>query len=203
MTQLFRVHPENPQDRLLEQACAILRAGGVIAYPTDSAYALACHIGDKDALLRIQTLRQLDPNHHFTLICRDLSDIATYAEVDNASFRYLKAHTPGPYTFILTATKEVPKRLRHPKRKTIGIRVPEHKIVQRLLTLLGEPIMSTTLQLPGEIIPLSDPDEIYEKLSKRLDLIIDGGYCGIESSTVIDLVEGDFTLIRQGKGEDF
>jgi tRNA threonylcarbamoyl adenosine modification protein (Sua5/YciO/YrdC/YwlC family) len=201
MSQYFYIHPDNPQTRLIKQAVDVVRAGGVIAYPTDSAYALGCHLGDKSALERIIRLRQLDERHNFTLICRDLSDIATYAKVDNQTYRLLKNHTPGPYTFILQATSEVPRRVLHPKRKTIGIRVPEHNICQALLEALGEPMLTTTLQLPGEDYPLNDPEDIRERVGKQLDLIIDGGFGTLESTTVVDLSEGSPVVVRQGLGD--
>jgi len=190
MSQYFYIHPDNPQTRLIKQAVDIVCAGGVIAYPTDSAYALGCHLGDKSALERIVRLRRLDERHNFTLICRDLSDIATYAKVDNQTYRLLKNHTPGPYTYILQATSEVPRRVLHPKRKTIGIRIPAHPICQALLAALGEPLLTTTLQLPGDEYPLNDPEDIRERIGKQLELIIDGGFGTLESTTVIDLSEG-------------
>lgn len=201
MTQYFYIHPDNPQTRLVKQAVMFIRDGGVIAYPTDSAYALGCHIGDKAALERIIRLRDLDERHNFTLLCRDLSDIATYAKVDNATYRLLKTHTPGPYTFILAATGEVPRRILHPKRKTIGIRVPDHAICQALLAELGEPLLTTTLQLPGESEPLNDPEDIRERLGSRLDLIIDGGFGTLEPTTVVDLTGPSPQVLRQGRGD--
>lgn len=201
MSQYFYIHPDNPQTRLIKQAVDIICNGGVIAYPTDSAYALGCHLGDKAALERIIHLRRLDERHNFTLICRDLSDIATYAKVDNQTYRLLKNHTPGPYTFILQATSEVPRRVLHPKRKTIGIRIPAHPICQALLAALGEPLLTTTLQLPGEEFPLNDPENIRDRIGKQLDLIIDGGFGTLESTTVVDLSEGSPVLLRQGLGD--
>jgi tRNA threonylcarbamoyl adenosine modification protein (Sua5/YciO/YrdC/YwlC family) len=201
MSQFFQIHPVNPQPRLIHQAVEIIQTGGVIVYPTDSSYALGCRLDDKAAADRIRRIRQTDKNHNFTLVCRDLSEIATYARLDNSQYRLLKAATPGPFTFILRATHEVPRRLQHPRRKTIGIRVPDHAIVQALLTELGEPIMSTTLILPGEELPLNDPEAIREQLEHHVDLIIDGGPCGHQPTTVIDLVEGVPQLIRQGKGD--
>lgn len=201
MSQFFRVHPVNPQAHLLREAASIFNSGGVVVYPTDSAYAIGCHIGDKAALLRIKRIRQLDDNHNFTLMCRDLSDIGTYAKVDNATFRVLKAYTPGPYTFILPATKEVPKRLSHPKRKTIGIRIPDNTIVQDLLSYVDDPIMSTSLVLPGQQLPLIEPEAIRDILGKHVDLIIDGGYCGIEQTSVIEFIEGKPLIRRYGKGD--
>lgn len=200
MSQFFVIHPENPQARLIREAVKIIREGGVVIYPTDSCYAIGCQLGDKDAVERIRRIRQVDDKHHFTLMCRDLSDLATYAKVDNAQFRLLKAATPGSYTFLLLATKEVPKRLQHPKRNSIGLRVPENAITQMLLQELGEPLLSSTLLLPGEEYPLNDPYEIRDLLEQQVDLIIDGGYCGIEPTTVIDLHEGSPVLVRKGKG---
>jgi tRNA threonylcarbamoyl adenosine modification protein (Sua5/YciO/YrdC/YwlC family) len=200
MAQDFYIHPDNPQPRLIKQAVMFIRDGGVMAYPTDSAYALGCHIGDKAAMERLVRLRELDDKHNFTLLCRDLSDIATYAKVDNATYRLLKTHTPGAYTFILTATSEVPKRLQ-PKRKTIGIRVPQHAICQALLAELGEPLLTTTLQLPGASEPLNDPEEIREALGSRLDLIIDGGFGTLEPTTVVDLSGDSPVVLRQGRGD--
>ena len=201
MSQFFQLHPENPQPRLVRQAVDIIRGGGVVVYPTDSAYALGCHIGDKNALDRIRRLRKLDDKHNFTLVCRDLSELAAYARVNNAAYRLLRHHTPGPFTFLFPATSEVPRRLKHPKRKTIGIRVPDNTIAQELLADLGEPLMSTTLIMPGEEYPLIDPYEIRELLEQEVDLVIDGGYCGMETTTVIDLSEGVPRLVRQGKGD--
>lgn len=201
MSQYFRIHPETPQGHLLRQAATIICQGGVIVYPTDTGYALGCHIGDKKALDRIRLIRRLDKNHHFTLICRDLSELSTYARVDNTTFRVLKTYTPGPYTFLLNATKEVPKRLQHPNRKTIGLRIPAHAIVLGLLEALDEPLMSTTLTLPDRDIPLIEPEAIKEVLGKQVDLIIDGGYCGQEPSTLVDISEGVPKVIRIGKGD--
>ena len=201
MAQFFQIHPENPQNRLIVQAADIIRKGGILAYPTDSAYALGCHIGDKDALDRIRSLRQLDKNHNFTLMCRDLLELATFARVDNRVYRLIKNHTPGAYTFILEATAEVPRRLMHPKRKTIGLRVPDNAIALALLAELGEPIMTSSLLLPGEEYPMTDPYDIRDSLANHVDLIIDGGYCGLECTTVIDLTGDCPELIRQGKGD--
>lgn len=201
MSQYFYIHPDNPQARLVKQAVAVVRDGGVVAYPTDSAYALGCHLGDKPALERIIRIRELDDRHNFTLLCRDLSEIATYAKVDNATYRLLKAHTPGAYTFILVATGEVPRRILHPKRKTIGIRVPDHAICQALLGELNEPLLTTTLQLPGEEDPLNDPEEIRERVGSRLDLIIDGGYGALEPTTVVDLTGDEPVVVREGRGD--
>jgi tRNA threonylcarbamoyl adenosine modification protein (Sua5/YciO/YrdC/YwlC family) len=196
----LQIHPDNPQPRLIQQAVEIVRNGGVIVYPTDSGYALGCHIGDKQAMERIRRIRQVDDKHNFTLVCRDLSEIALYARVDNAAYRLLKNLTPGPYTFILQATKEVPRRLQNPKRKTIGLRVPDNRIAMALLEALGEPLMSSTLILPGETMPMTDPYDIRDTLEHSLDLIIDGGYCGFEPTTVVDLVSGVPEVVRQGLG---
>lgn len=201
MTQYFYIHPENPQPRLIKQAIMLIRDGGVAAYPTDSAYALGCHLGDKEALERIVRIRELDQRHNFTLLCRDLSEIATYAKVDNATYRLLKTYTPGAYTFILNATSEVPRRILHPKRKTIGIRVPDHVICQALLAELNEPLLTTTLQLPGEDEPLTDPETIREQLGSRLDLVIDGGQGTLQATTVVDLTEERPRVLREGRGD--
>ena len=201
MSQFFSIHPDNPQLRLVRQASEIIRKGGIIVYPTDSAYALGCHIGDKKALDKIRQIRQLDKNHNFTLMCRDLSELSVYAKVNNQLYRSLKAHTPGPYTFILEATSEVPRRLMHPKRKTIGLRVPENAIALALLEDLGEPIMSVTLIMPGDEYPLTDPYDIRDLLEHQVDLIVEGGYCGLEPTTVVDLSGDVPEVIRQGVGE--
>lgn len=201
MSQYFKIHPDNPQSRLIRQAVEIIRAGGVIVYPTDSSYALGWQIGNKTAMERIQQIRGIDKEHNFTLVCRDLSEIATYARVDNIQYRLLKAATPGPFTLILKATSEVPRRLQNPKRKTIGIRVPDHAITQALLEELGEPIMSTTLILPGDDLPISDPVEIRQRLEHQVDLVIDGGNCGHQPTTILDLVGETPRLLRQGKGD--
>ncbi|HSN17953.1 MAG TPA: L-threonylcarbamoyladenylate synthase [Gammaproteobacteria bacterium] len=201
MSQYFIVHPVNPQKRLIHQAAELLRAGAVIVYPTDSCYALGCRLGDKEAMERIRHIRQADKDHNFTLVCRDLSEIATYAKVDNPTFRLLKAHTPGPYTFILEATREVPRRLQHPKRKTIGIRVPDHPVPQAMLAELGEPIMSSTLILPGDDAPLTDPEEMRARLERRVELVMDGGPCGVEATTVLDLTGETPRLVRAGRGD--
>jgi len=201
MAQYFHIHTANPQARLIRKAVEIVRAGGVIAYPTDSSYALGCHIGDKDALDRIRAIRHLDKQHNFTLVCRDLSELASYAQIDNPTFRILKANTPGPYTFILRATREVPRRLQHPKRQTIGLRVPDHAVAQALLAELDEPLMSVTLILPGDEFPLSDPEEIRARLEHVVDLIIDGGPCGTEPTTVVELDQGHARVARIGKGD--
>jgi len=200
MSQFFSIHPETPQLRLVRRSVAILRAGGVVVYPTDSCYALGCLVGDKAAMQRIRVIRGAGPRHNFTLVCRDLSEIATYARVDNATFRLLKAHTPGAYTFILRATHEVPKRLQHPKRKTIGIRIPQHPITQAILTELREPIMSSTLMLAGESQPLTDPEDMRMRLEHQVDLVIDGGSCGFEPTTVVDLSDDVPELVRIGRG---
>lgn len=201
MSQFFQMHPDNPQPRLVRQAADIVRGGGVIVYPTDSAYALGCRLGDKSALDRIRRIRKLDDRHNFTLVCRDLSEIAAYARVDNSVYRLLKHHTPGPYTFILRATSELPRRLLHPKRRTVGLRVPDNEIARALLNDLREPLMSVTLIMPGDELPLIDPQAIRELLEHRLDLVIDGGYCGMEPSTVVDLVGAVPLLLRAGKGD--
>lgn len=201
MSQFFEIHPDNPQKRLIRRATEILRDGAVIAYPTDSCYALGCMIGDKDAMETIRRIRKLDDKHNFTLVCRDLSEIATYAKIDNTAFRLLKAHTPGPYTFIFKATHEVPRRLQNAKRRSIGIRIPDHPITQALLEELGEPLMSSTLLLPGEALPEIDPQEIRAKLEHSLGLVIDGGSCHPEPTTVIDMTEGAPQVLREGLGQ--
>ena len=200
MAQFFSIHPDNPQPRLIRRAADIVRAGGVIVYPTDSCYALGCHLGDKAAMERMRAIRQVDARHHFALICRDLAEIATYARVDNRQFRLLKATTPGSYTFILRATREVPKRLQHPSRRTIGLRIPDHGVVRALLTELGEPLLSTTLLLPGDDAPLNEVEIIRARLEHRVDLILDGGSCGIEPTTVVDLTGDAPVVTRAGKG---
>jgi len=200
MSQYFRIHPENPQARLVKHAVEIIRAGGVVVYPTDTAYAIGCHIADKSALDRIIRIRRLDEKHLFTLLCRDLSEIATYAKVDNTQFRFLKAHTPGAYTFILQATGEVPRRLMNEKRKTIGIRVPDNVICQALLAELGEPMITATLLLPDEEYARTDPEEIRDALQKQVDLVIDGGFGSLEETTVVSLVDGAPVVLREGAG---
>ncbi|EIT68138.1 MULTISPECIES: L-threonylcarbamoyladenylate synthase [Hydrocarboniphaga] len=200
MSNWIEVHPQNPQSRLLAQAAVHLRQGAVIAYPTDSCYALGCHLDDKDAAERLRRIRRFDKNHQFTLMCRDLSEIATYARVDNWQFRLLRQLTPGPYTFVLTATKELPRRVAHEKRKTIGIRIPEHPVTQGLLATLGEPLISCTLQFPGEELPVNDPREFEERLLREVDVVLDSGNCGLEPTTVVDLSEGEARVLRQGKG---
>jgi tRNA threonylcarbamoyl adenosine modification protein (Sua5/YciO/YrdC/YwlC family) len=195
------VHPDNPQQRLMQQAVRILRSGGVMAYPTDSSYALGCMIGDKAGMERIRAIRGVDDKHLFTLVCRDLSEIAKYAKVDNRQYRYLKSATPGPFTFILEATKEVPRRLQHPKRSTIGLRVPANAVVAALLEELDEPILSMTLALPGDEFPLNDPDDIQDRLENQVDLIIDAGHCSLEPSTVVDMSGDVPELLRRGGGD--
>ncbi len=201
MSQFFQVHPENPQARLIKQAVEIIRQGGVVVFPTDSSYAVACHIGDKTAVERIRRLRRLDDKHNFTLICSDLSQLGLFAKVDTAAFRLLKAHTPGPYTFILTATREVPRMLLHEKRRTIGLRVPAHPIALALTRELGEPLMSVSLILPGETLPMSDPYEMRQILEHQVDLIIDGGFGGLEASTVVSLLDDSPQVLRVGAGD--
>jgi tRNA threonylcarbamoyl adenosine modification protein (Sua5/YciO/YrdC/YwlC family) len=201
MAQYFELHPDNPQLRLIRRAADIVRTGGVIAYPTDSCYALGCHIGDAAALERLRRIRGADRHHHFTLVCRDLSEIARFARIDTWQFRILKAATPGPFTFLLPATRETPRRLQHPKRRTIGIRVPDHTVPQMLLAELGEPIMSSTLLLPGQELPLTDGDQIRSLLEHQLDAILDGGHCGIEPTTVVDLAVSPPVVVRAGRGK--
>lgn len=200
MAQFFSLHPDSPQPRLIRQAAGIVRNGGLLVFPTDSAYALGGHLGDAPLIERIRRLRGVDERHHFTLLCRDLSEIAAFARVDNAQYRLLKAATPGPYTFILEGTRELPRRLLHPRRKTIGIRVPEHPVVAALLAELGEPLLSSTLLLPGEEMPLTDAGEIRERLEKEVDLVIEAGACRPEATTVIDLTGGAPALVRSGRG---
>lgn len=201
MSQFFQIHPENPQLRLIKQAVQLIDQGGIVAVPTDSCYALVCHLDDKDAVARLRKIRGVDDKHHLTLLCRDLSEIALYAKVDNRQFRMLKAATPGPYTFILEATKEVPRRLSHPSRKTIGLRVPENSITHALLEELKQPLLGTTLILPDEEDPLTDPEEIRAKLEKLIDLVIDGGSCSLTPTTVIDMTKEVPELLRQGRGD--
>ncbi len=200
MNDFLTIHPENPQSRFLNQAADIVRRGGIIAYPTDSGYALGCHIGDKNALERIRAIRKLDAKHNFTLVCRDLSELAVYAKVDNVAYRILRSHTPGPYTFVLQASSEVPRRLKHPRRKTIGIRVPDNLIAQGLLAALDEPLMSVTLIMPGESLPLLDPYEIRDLLGHQLELVIDGGFCGMDPTSVVDLSTETVEVLREGAG---
>jgi len=201
MSQFFQIHPQNPQARLIRQAVDIVQSGGLLVYPTDSCYALGCRIGDKNALERIRHLRRLSDKHNLTLACSDLSQLGLFARVDTAAFRLLKNHLPGPYTFILAATREVPRILQHPKRRTIGLRLPGNPIAVALLAELGEPMFSTSLILPGESLPLADPYEMRQTLEHQVDLIIDGGYGSTEVSTVIDLSEGSPALLRQGCGD--
>jgi tRNA threonylcarbamoyl adenosine modification protein (Sua5/YciO/YrdC/YwlC family) len=201
MAQFFQIHPENPQVRLIRRAVEILLSGAVIVYPSDSSYAFGCQIGAKDAMERIRRIRRLDDKHHFTLVCRDLSEITTYAKIDNQAFRLLKALTPGPYTFIHEGTKQVPRRLLHPRRKAIGIRVPDNAICRALLAELDQPILSTTLILPDDDRPLTDPEEMRERLDKLVDLVIDGGFCGLEPTTVVDMIADPPEVIRVGKGD--
>ena len=200
MAQYFEIDPRHPQPRLIARAAEIVRAGGVIAYPTDSCYALGCHTGDKDAMLRLRRIRRVDERHHFTLMCRDLSELGTYARVDNARYRLLKALTPGSYTFILEATRELPRRLLHPRRRTIGLRVPDHPVAQALLAALGEPLLSSTLALAGDELPLNDGREIRRRLEHDVELVLDGGSCGTAPTTVVDLTGAVPQILREGKG---
>mgnify|MGYP003634618227 FL=1 len=201
MSQFFQIHQDNPQARLIKQAVEIIEKGGVIAYPTDSAYAIGCHLGDKRAADKMRQIRRLNEKHNFTLVCRDLSDISLFAKLDNSQYRQIKAHTPGPYTFILDATSEVPRRLMNPKRRQIGIRIPNNLIALALLEEFGQPIMSTTLILPGEDVPMTDPYEIRSMLEHTLDLVIDGGFCGFEATSVVDLSADEAVIIREGCGD--
>ncbi len=201
MSQFFNIHTDNPQHRLIQQTVQILKQGGVIIYPTDSCYALGCQIGNKDAATRLLRVRGLDAGHDLTLVCRDLSELGRYAQVDNTQFRILKSHTPGPYTFVLRGTREVPKRLLHKKNDTIGLRVPEHSVVQALLEELGEPILSSTLLLPGEDVPMTEPWEIRERLEHQVDLVIDSGACGLTPTTIVDLTTDTPVVLRYGKGD--
>lgn len=201
MTQLFTLHPDNPQDRLLKQVVERIREGAIIALPTDASYVLACHLGDKTALDRIRAIRRLDPSHLMTLLCKDLSSVGSYAKIENRTFRLLKSLTPGPFTFILTARSEVPNRLLHPKRKTIGLRIPDSAICQHLLSLLAEPLLVTTLTLPGDDLPLTDAEDMREKLQHHVDLIIDGGPGSLTATTVIDATQSTPILVRQGLGD--
>jgi len=201
MSQYFEIHSTHPEKRLIKRAVDIVRAGGLIAYPTDSCYALGCQIGDKAAMEKMRHVRGIDERHHLTLVCRDLSEIGTFAKVDNAQYRFLKAHTPGSYTFILRATRELPRRLAHPKRATVGVRVPEHEVAQALLAELGQPLLSSTLILPGDAEPLNDAATIRKRIQHQLDLILDGGPCGVEPTSIIDLSDDIPILVRRGKGE--
>ena len=201
MSIYLQLHPVSPQRRFIRQAVECLRAGGVIVYPTDSCYALGCHIGDKSALERIRTIRETDRHHHFTLVCRDLADVGKYAVVENWQYRLLRSHTPGPYTFLLKASRETPRRLKHERRGTIGLRVPDHPVSQMLLTELGEPVMSSTLLLPGEQLPRTDAKEIYELLEQKVDMVLDGGNCGLVPTSVIDLSSGHAEVVRVGRGD--
>jgi len=201
VARIIRIHPTHPQPRLVATAVQVIRSGGLVAYPTDSSYALGCHIGDKKAMDRIRRIRKTDKKHNFTLVCSDLSEISTYARVDNWAYRMIRSMTPGPYTFILQATREVPKRLQNPKRRTIGLRVPDHPLVRAMLESFGEPIMSSTLQLPGDEHPLTDPDEIESRLGHQVDAIIDAGPVGVEPTSVIDLSSGSVQVLRVGRGD--
>ncbi len=201
MAQLFTLHPDNPQDRLLKQAVAMIHAGAVIALPTDASYVLACHLGDKSALDRIRSIRRLDTNHLMTLLCKDLSSLSSYAKIENSTFRLLKSLSPGPFTFLLSASREVPNRILHPKRKTIGLRIPDSAICQHVLSLLAEPLLVTTLILPGEDLPLTDALDIREKLEHQIDLVIDGGPGSLTPTTVIDATQAAPVLVRQGLGD--
>lgn len=201
MSQFFQIHPDNPQQRLIKQAAEIVRKGGIIAVPTESCYVLACRLEDKSASDKLRQIRQVDEKHHLTLMCRDLSEIGSYAKVDNSQFRMLKAAMPGSFTFILEATKEVPRRLSHPSRKTIGIRVPDNRIMQMLLEEVGEPLLGTTLILPGETDPLTDPEVINEKLKNQVDVVVDGGACSLIPTTVIDMTDKEPVLVRKGGGD--
>ena len=201
MSQLFEVHPQNPQPRLLRQTAQILHEGGVVAVPTDSSYALVCRLDDKAAAERLRRIREVDEKHHLTLLCRDLSELASYARVDNRQYRIVRMGTPGPYTFILEATKEVPRRLSHPSRRTIGLRVPEHRVLQELLALFGQPLLGTTLIPPGEAEPMNDAHEIRERLQKQLQAVVDAGACPMAPTTVVDLSAGEPVLMRRGRGD--
>ena len=201
MTQYYQIHPDNPQPRLIRQAAEIIDAGGIVALPTDSSYALVCHLDDKDAVDRLRRIRGIDDKHHLTLLCRDLSEIANYARVDNKQYRLLKAATPGPFTFILEATREVPRRLSHPSRKTIGLRVPENAIAQSLLEQLSQALIGTTLIPAGSDAPLNDPDEIRDNLQRQVELVIDGGSCSLEPTTVVDLTGDSPVVLRRGRGD--
>ncbi|CAH0353007.1 L-threonylcarbamoyladenylate synthase [Aquabacterium sp. CECT 9606] len=201
MAQYFEVHPQHPQTRLLKQAADILQKGGVVALPTDSSYALVCRLDDKDAVTALRRIRGVDERHHLTLLCRDLSELANYARVDNRQYRLLKMGTPGPYTYILEATKEVPRRVSHPSRRTVGLRVPDHTVAQALLEILGQPLLGTTLIMPGDEVALNDANDIRERLQKQIQAVIDAGACPLEPTTVIDLSSGDAVVVRQGGGD--
>lgn len=201
MAQLFEVHPEHPQPRLIKQAADLISQGGVVAIPTDSSYALVCQLDDKAAVEAMRRIRGVDDRHHLTLLCRDLSELAMYARVDNQQYRLLKLGTPGAFTFILDATKEVPRRVSHPSRRTIGLRVPDHRVTQALLAQLGQPVLATTLILPGSELPLNDPHEIREALQKRIEAVVDAGACPMAPTTVIDLSQGEAVVLRQGRGD--
>ena len=200
MSQIFSIHPENPQIRLINQVVDIIQRGGVVVYPTDSGYALGCQLGEKNAVEQIRRIKKVDDKHHLTLVCRDLSELSRYAKVDNVAYRLIKSHTPGPYTFILKATSEVPRRLLHAKRKTIGLRVPDNRIAQDMLGSLNEPIMSSTLILPGEDMPMTDPYEIRDLLDNQVDAVIDGGFCGMEETTIVDFTGDAPEVVREGAG---
>ena len=201
MTQVFHMHPQNPQRRLVGQAASLLRSGALIVYPTDSCYALGCALGDKAGQERIRRIRGVPQSHFLSVVCRDLSELALYAKVDNGAFRLIRAHTPGPFTFILKATRDVPRRLQDPKRRTVGLRVPSHPVAQALLEALGEPLLSATLKLPGDDRPLSDPDEVQQRTAKLVDLIVDSGGCGLEPTSVVDMTEGVPRVVRRGAGD--
>ncbi len=201
MSIYLQLHPVSPQRRFIRQAVEVLRGGGVIVYPTDSCYALGCHIGDKAALERIRAIRQTDHNHHFTLVCKDLAEVGRYAVIDNSQYRLLRAHTPGPYTFLLKASRETPRRLKHERRGTIGLRVPDHPVTALLLTELGEPVMSSTLLMPGDDLPLTDAQEIHERLGRSVDMVLDGGNCGLTPTSVIDLSGDRAVVVRAGRGD--
>ena len=201
MSQYFSIHPVNPQKRLIKQAVEMIKQGALVVYPTDSCYAFGCHLGDKEALDRIRRIRQVDEKHNFTLVCRDLSELSNYAFVDNTMFRLLRNYTPGPYTFILRASREVPRRMQVAKRKTIGLRIPNHQVALDLLEVLGEPLMSSTVILPGDNTPMTDPEDMRARLAHEVDLIIDGGNCGFEPTTVVNMVDSSYDILRQGKGE--
>jgi tRNA threonylcarbamoyl adenosine modification protein (Sua5/YciO/YrdC/YwlC family) len=201
MSQYFEIHPENPQLRLLRQAAQILHDGGVAAIPTDSSYALVCHLDDKAAVAHLRRIRGVDDKHHLTLLCRDLSELASYARVDNRQYRLLKSGTPGPFTFILEATKEVPRRVSHPQRRTIGLRVPDHRVTQELLAVFGQPLLATTLIAPGEVEPINDPQEIRVRFEKQVQAVVDAGACPMQPTTVIDLTGDEPVLVRLGRGD--